>query len=187
LKLSWVIVLLTILVACVDNTQQKSSGRRNFFSGDTLFNPNLNTGETSSGTSSQINLQHDLRWFSNNEYLTKINLYPNTSSFIFLRGNKIHQYLSISGNYKTYCLALQFSSAQASKMIVKATPISLNNFSNGTIERTLRINLADSIANRASCLDDNDEHVYAIKDVCPSCTNYINGSINQLYLSGYLI
>jgi hypothetical protein len=184
LKLSWVILLLTMLVACVDNTQQKTTGRRNFFSGDTLFNPNLNSG--GSGTSSQVNLAHDLKWFSNNEYLSKINLYPNTSSFIFIRGNKIHQFLSVSGNYKTYCLALEFNSAQATKMVVKATPISLNNFSNGTIERTLRFNLTDSIANRASCLDENEEHVYAIKDVCPTCTNYINGSIKQLYQSQFV-
>lgn len=197
LTLFAITALLVFGQACVP--ENKSAGRR--VSAEGAEGGNANNPEPTSPTTTT-----DAFWFSNGQTINgNIIVNENSTDVIYLRGKSVNNYLlnNPTVNDRALCLVASYNQAgtNAKKNLrLRAVPISFNNFSQGTVERLLRVDLSLRQDNFDACNGEafgflssegepelstpmiNDANsAYSLNELCTNC----NGIISSLRVSLY--
>lgn len=190
LKTIILILVSLLMLACVPQ-QKASSGRRTSSkSGGTTTTTPTPTPTFSSGQS--------LYWYDGTAWPSTITINQNISTVFYLRGQLVHNFLSLSGNAsKVYCLVVDYNDATAKKQVrTRAVPTTYNNFSTGTIERMFRLDIIEESLNTSTCSGTTykfnssgqsigsvltSESSFSAKNFCTNCSGIITGQQVSLY------
>lgn len=182
-----------LVISCVPQ-QKASSGRR---TSSTKTGGTTNTTPTATPTFSN---NQSLYWYDGNSWPSTITINQNLSTVFYLRGQKIHDFLSLSGNAsKVYCLVVDYNDASTKKQVrTRAVPSTYNNFSTGTLERMLRLDIIEESLNTSTCAGTtyrfnsvgqsigsvtSADAAFSAKTFCTNCSGIITGQQVSLYTS----
>ncbi len=189
-----------MVTSCVPG-QEKSSGRRRTSgasSSDTTTEPTPNPPS--------FDQANPVFWYSGEQSFENIiTVNEDINTVVYLRGETINGFLSqsfdgVTANKNlTYCLVASFNgSGETKNFRARAVPISFTNFSNGTVERLLRVDLPDSSSSSATCSGlayqisttvdaaaqvSNVDTTFTLTTACPTCRNIISSSDVSLYVA----
>ena len=149
------VCLISILFSCVPKTNTISTSDSTSNKINSTNNGNA-PGRSTSATVDQSPLGEptkDLYWYSNhtiaNETLT---INADMLSVVYLRGNKVEEFLNSAGMDQSYCLVTTYAEDNAKKqMRLRTVPINYNNLSLGRVEKILRVDVPNKSLNEGFC------------------------------------
>lgn len=147
----------------------------------------------------------NVRWFSSGQSVTgNLLINENTSDVLYIRGASIDSFLRRDGNEnESFCLVASYNNNDPSakrNLRALASPITFNNFSSGTVERLLKVNISSSEDNSSICTGNayafvqNEVNISSSTDqvlgaqsafsppeVCPNCSSILSSTRVDLY------
>jgi len=181
------LTLLLLVTNCVPQNSGGSGKRRSSAGSSSTTGTTTTQAPAPSFASTEA-----MYWYSGQKIDGIITLNQNLGTVIYLRGLNVHNFLANNSFFaNTYCLVADFpgTSLEKRQLRVKATPISFNNFSSGTLERLLRIDLPMTAENQAQCqgtfrgFSSASDITYSLDTVCPTCSKILTASKLSLALS----
>jgi hypothetical protein len=123
-------------------------------------------------------------WFSSGlENAGNLLINQNTQQAVYLRGPSVHQFLSRSDNFsQVYCLVVSYNINNPSakrQLRARALPISFTNFSQGSLERLLRVDLSQTSDNQSIC--SGNAYTLSATESAPSSSSLIQGNIQSTF------
>src|SRR5690606_1960456 len=122
-------------------------------------------------------------WFSEKEIPGNLIINEDSAQSVYLRGPAVHRYLSQAQNFnRLYCLVVSFNDPNASakrQLRARALPISFNNFSQGSVERLLRIDITQKTDNQESC--SGSAYAFVAQEKEPSLSTLVLGSAQSAF------
>ncbi|MBI2520968.1 MAG: hypothetical protein HYV97_11140 [Bdellovibrio sp.] len=181
----WILIAIQFTAACVP--QSGGSNARKSSKADATTSTTTKPTAPAPGFSSSS----ELYWFSGSKITGTITINQNIETVIYLRGSPLHNFLANSTYFaQTYCMVFGYSHSTARKQLrVRAIPITYNDFTTGTTERLLRLDLPNPSDNSAACAGpistvSNSSYIaYSPETFCSSCFELITSTSMGLYLS----
>ena len=189
--LLWMLVAAQFMAACVPQSggsnSRKSKANANATSTTTKAAP--------AGPAFPSN--NELYWFTGSKITGTVTVNQNIETVIYLRGAPVHNFLAIKNTAnqyiyfdQTYCMVFGYSHSTARKQIrVRAIPITYNDFTTGTTERLLRLDLPNPSDNSSTCagsvssISNSSDIAYTPGTFCSSCFELITSTSMGLYAS----
>ncbi|PIP92477.1 MAG: hypothetical protein COW00_04180 [Bdellovibrio sp. CG12_big_fil_rev_8_21_14_0_65_39_13] len=190
LKPTFILLILSlILSSCVP--QQKGSAKKRTSTAAT-------GGTTTATPTPSFTTTQSAYWYDGVAQSGALTVNQNTTTLFYIRGQKIHDFLSLTGNStKVYCLVVDYNSASAKKQLrSRAVPISFNNLSTGTLERLFRIDAIEDSLNSSTCSGTtyqfnstgqtlgtvaSSDAAFSPKNFCTNCSGIITSVQTSLY------
>jgi hypothetical protein len=178
--------------------ENKSSGRR-------IVGPDAQAGSVGEDEPPTPSFTGNVNWFSTGQSVSgNLLINENTSDVVFIRGEAIDNFLRKNGNEnESFCLIASYNNNNPSaqrNLRALASPITFNNFSSGTVERLLKINIPNNVDNSNICtgnayafkLDENNassttdqvtaaQSAFSPPELCPDCGSIISSTRVDLY------
>ncbi len=127
----------------------------------TLLNTNLTGTNITNGPVQPAGFAADEvnpYWFDSQKIIGTMSINMNTQNIYYLRGQKVHEFLSstnTTGGYyyqNSFCIKADFGSPTLYQPLwVRAIPLAITNFTTKSLERVLRVDIPSEIDNTASC------------------------------------
>lgn len=147
----------------------------------------------------------EVHWFSSGQSVDgNILLNENTANTIYLRGSAIDSFLRQNGNEnESFCLVGSYNNHDPSakkNLRAFASPITFNNFSSGSVERLLKINIPNQTDNSSTCSGNayafkqgedkvtsstdqvlSAQSAFSPPELCPDCSSIVSSTRVDLY------
>ncbi len=192
----FILALSLFISACVPESSNSNKSKSKAGTTSPTGTGTNNTSTTTPSFGSDY-----LYWFSSDKITGAMTVNKSSENIVYLRGKYVHDFLSLTNaqgafyNAKQFCLVANFTpTANYKQLRVKATPLTITNYTTKKIERLLRIDLPASDENTSACAKKSSDTALSatfangVGNVCvdpnaASCKTTITAQSLELYES----